>query len=247
MVERITGITKGQFLKAADLFTSVRKDGDMKKVATIMYAVGWTQHTFARRLSALPQFCSCCWATSGEPVRRQRPSRHSNIQGATDMAACSTRARLPEGAEPNRCHLAAWLKRITPTGLQARSLDSFNYYSNTPKFCRLLFEGSIRRRRDQENDFAFPLHAQGGSQLLVDADLDNMYRGSVRGCWPFGMNGVAIGPDSQKNIDALKEGGISGGGRFIRRRLASSKSPVLHRGNEDHQHHGVSPALRWLR
>src|SRR6202140_5144465 len=50
MVERITGISKDQFLKAADLFTSVRKDGDMKKVATIMYAVGWTQHTFGRRI-----------------------------------------------------------------------------------------------------------------------------------------------------------------------------------------------------
>ena len=36
MVERITGIPKDQFLKAADLFTSVRKDGDMKKVATII-------------------------------------------------------------------------------------------------------------------------------------------------------------------------------------------------------------------
>ena len=45
MVERITGIPKDQFLKAADLFTSIRKDGDMKKVATIIYAVGWTQHT----------------------------------------------------------------------------------------------------------------------------------------------------------------------------------------------------------
>src|SRR5262249_44411948 len=42
MVERITGIPRDQFLKAADLFTSVRKDGDMKKVATIIYAVGWT-------------------------------------------------------------------------------------------------------------------------------------------------------------------------------------------------------------
>src|SRR5580658_3649545 len=35
MVERITGIPKDQFLKAADLYTSIRKDGDMKKVATI--------------------------------------------------------------------------------------------------------------------------------------------------------------------------------------------------------------------
>src|SRR5260370_16155009 len=36
MVERITGIPRDQFLRAADLFTSVRKDGDMKKVATII-------------------------------------------------------------------------------------------------------------------------------------------------------------------------------------------------------------------
>src|SRR5205085_4240733 len=45
LVERITGIPKAEFLKAADLFTSVRKDGDAKKAGTIIYAVGWTQHT----------------------------------------------------------------------------------------------------------------------------------------------------------------------------------------------------------
>src|SRR5215469_2118568 len=45
MVERITGIPKDQFLKVADLFTSVRKDGDIAKAATVLYAVGWTQHT----------------------------------------------------------------------------------------------------------------------------------------------------------------------------------------------------------
>src|SRR5207245_11479152 len=44
MVERVTGVRREQFLKAADLFTSVRKDGDTKKAATIIYAVGWTQH-----------------------------------------------------------------------------------------------------------------------------------------------------------------------------------------------------------
>ena len=49
-VERITGIPKEQYLKAVDLFTSVRKDGDMKKVATIIYAVGWTQHSFGTQI-----------------------------------------------------------------------------------------------------------------------------------------------------------------------------------------------------
>jgi len=53
-VERITGIPKEQYLKAIDLFTSVRKDGDMKKVATIIYAVGWTQHTFGTQIWGEP-------------------------------------------------------------------------------------------------------------------------------------------------------------------------------------------------
>ena len=34
MVERVTGISKDQFLKAADFYTSIRKNGDMKKVGT---------------------------------------------------------------------------------------------------------------------------------------------------------------------------------------------------------------------
>ena len=34
---------------------------------------------------------------------------------------------------------------------------------------------------------------------------DDMYRGKVKGLLAFGMNGVAIGPNSQKNIEALKK------------------------------------------
>ena len=34
---------------------------------------------------------------------------------------------------------------------------------------------------------------------------DNMYNGIVKGLFAFGMNGVMIGPDTKKNIDALKK------------------------------------------
>src|SRR5580658_5987664 len=86
-VERITGIPKDQYLKAVDLFTSVRKDGDMKKVATIIYAVGWTQHTFGTqiiRTAAMIQLLLGNVGRAGGGVNALRG--HSNIQGATDMA-----------------------------------------------------------------------------------------------------------------------------------------------------------------
>src|SRR5207249_6161940 len=87
MVERITGIPKDQFEKAADLFTSVRKNGDMKKAATIIYAVGSTHHTFGTqiiRTAAMLQLLLGNVGRAGGGVNALRG--HSNIQGATDMA-----------------------------------------------------------------------------------------------------------------------------------------------------------------
>src|SRR5215470_12168177 len=87
MVERITGIPKDQFLKAADLFTGIRNDGDMKKAGTIIYAVGWTQHssgTQTIRTAAMLQLLLGNLGRAGGGVNALRG--HSNIQGATDMA-----------------------------------------------------------------------------------------------------------------------------------------------------------------
>src|SRR5882762_1407929 len=86
MVERITGIPKDQFLKAAELFTSIRKDGNMKKAGTIIYAVGWTQHSFGTqiiRTAAILQLILGNVGRAGGGVNALRG--HSNIQGATDM------------------------------------------------------------------------------------------------------------------------------------------------------------------
>src|ERR1700693_2208224 len=116
-VERITGIPKDQYLKAVDLFTSVRKDGDMKKVATIIYAVGWTQHTFGTqiiRTAAMIQLLRGNVGRAGGGVNALRG--HSNIQGATDMAGLYD--SLPgylKAPTPADTDLAAYLKRVTPT------------------------------------------------------------------------------------------------------------------------------------
>ena len=58
----------------------------MKKVATIIYAVGWTQHTFGTqiiRTAAMIQLLLGNVGRAGGGVNALRG--HSNIQGATDM------------------------------------------------------------------------------------------------------------------------------------------------------------------
>src|SRR5688500_552707 len=57
----------------------------------------------------------------------------------------------------------------------------------------------------RENDWAFDFLPKVDRNYSWTHIWDDMYKGSVKGMLSFGMNGVAIGPDSQKNIAALKK------------------------------------------
>src|SRR6266852_88402 len=207
MVERITGIPRDQFLKAADLYTSVRKDGDMKKVSTIIYAVGWTQHSFGTqiiRTAAMLQLLLGNVGRAGGGVNALRG--HSNIQGATDMAGVFDilpgYLKMPN---PTDTDFAAYLKRITPTAAKPDPWDSFNYWSNTPKFATSFLKAMYGPAATKENDWAFHYLPKIDRNYSWVNIWNDMYEGKVKGIFAFGMNGVMIGPDSQKNIDALKK------------------------------------------
>src|SRR4029077_9126707 len=207
MVERITGIPKDQFSKAADLFTSIRKDGDMKRVATIMYAVGWTQHTFGTqiiRTAAMLQLLLGNVGRAGGGVNALRG--HSNIQGATDMGGVFDiwpgYLKVPS---PTDTDLSTYVKRTTPTTSKPNEWDSYNYWSNTPKFMVSFLKSLYGDAATKENDWAFHYMPKVDRNYSWTLIWDGMYRGSVKGMFAFGMNGVAIGPDSQKNIEALKK------------------------------------------
>jgi formate dehydrogenase-N alpha subunit len=207
MVERVTGIPKDQFLKAADLFTSVRKDGDMKKVGTIIYSVGWTQHTYGTqiiRTAAILQLMLGNVGRAGGGVNALRG--HSNIQGATDMAGVFD--ILPgylKTPTPADADLAAYLKRTTPVASKPAEWASFNYWANTPKFAVSFLKALYGDAAKKENDFAFSYLPKVDRNYSWTEIWDAMYNGKVKGMLAFGMNGVAIGPDTQKNIDALKK------------------------------------------
>jgi formate dehydrogenase major subunit len=207
MVERITGIPKDQFLKAADLFTSIRKDGDTKKAATIIYAVGWTQHTTGTqiiRTAAILQLLLGNVGRAGGGVNALRG--HSNIQGATDMGGVFDifpgYLKIPA---PSDVDLATFLKRTTPTASKPDAWDSYNYWSNTPKFMVSLLKAFYGDAAKKENDWGYHYLPKIDRKYSWTEMWDFMYQGKVKGLFAFGMNGVAIGPNSHKNIEALKK------------------------------------------
>jgi len=207
MVERITGIPRDQFLRAADLFTSIRKDGNMKKAGTIIYAVGWTQHTFGTqiiRTAAILQLILGNVGRAGGGVNALRG--HSNIQGATDMGGVFDifpgYLKIPQ---PSDTDLATFLKRTTPTPSKPNEWDSYNYWSNTPKFMVSFLKTLYGDAAKKENDFNYQYLPKIDRKFSWTEMWDEMYAGKVKGLFAFGMNGVAIGPNSRKNIEALKK------------------------------------------
>lgn len=207
IVEKVTGIPKEQFLKAADLYTSIRKDGDAKKVGTIIYAVGWTQHSFGTqiiRTAAMLQLLLGNVGRAGGGVNALRG--HSNIQGATDMAGLYDSLpgylKVPTPADGS---FEAWMKRITPTASKPEQWESFNYWGNTPKFVVSLLKMMYGDAATKQNGWAYDYLPKVDRDYSWVHIWDDMYNGKVKGLLTFGMNGVAIGPDSNKNIDALKK------------------------------------------
>jgi formate dehydrogenase major subunit len=207
MVSSITGIDAEQFKKAAELLTSIRKDGDTKKVGTIIYSVGWTQHSYGSqiiRTAAMYQLLMGNVGRAGGGVNALRG--HSNIQGATDLAGVFDilpgYLKVPVPADAD---FAAYLKRSTPMPSKPKEWDSYNYWSNTPKFAVSLMKALFGDAARKENSWAFDYLPKIDRNYSWANQWDGMYNGKVKGLLSFGMNGVAIGPNSQKNIEALKK------------------------------------------
>jgi formate dehydrogenase major subunit len=207
MVSSITGIPVDRLTKAYDMYTSIRKDGDVKKVGTIIYSVGWTQHSFGSqiiRTAAMIQLLLGNVGRAGGGVNALRG--HSNIQGATDLAGVFDilpgYLKVPVPADAD---WAAYLKRSTPTSSKPKEWDSYNYWSNTPKFAVSFMKALYGDAAKKENDWAFNYLPKIDRKYSWADQWDSMYAGKVKGLLSFGMNGVAIGPNSQKNIDALKK------------------------------------------
>jgi len=90
------------------------------------------------------------------------------------------------------------MKRITPKPSKPGNWDSFNYWSNTPKFAVSMMKAFYGDAATKENSWAYDYLPKVDRNYSWVNLWDGMYNGSSKGFFAFGMNGVAIGPDSNK-------------------------------------------------
>ena len=217
-VERITGIPKEQYLKAIDMFTSVRKDGDMKKVATIIYAVGWTQHTFGTqiiRTAAMIQLLLGNVGRAGGGVNALRG--HSNIQGATDMAGLFD--ILPgylKAPRPDGPGFGGVSETHDADGVEADAVGFDELLPEHAEIFRVADEGDLRRRGDKRKRIRVRLSAESGPGLFVDAHLGGYVQRQGQGHVRVRDERRDDRAGHKQKHQRAEESGLAGGGEIYR-------------------------------
>jgi len=203
VVANIAGCTPEDFQKAAEIVTST---GTADRAGTIMYALGWTQHSVSVqiiRAAAILQLLPGNIGRAGGGVNALRG--HANIQGGTDHGvayhALPGYLGMPRSTDPS---LEKYLERITPKALSATSM---NYWTNTPKFFVSLMKSMYGAAATEKNEWGFSWlpkidPAANYSWVYI---FDKMVKGEIKGLIDFGMNPVANGPNAEKMIAALSK------------------------------------------
>ena len=181
--------------------------GNAEKVGTIMYALGWTQHSTGVQIIRAAAMLQLLLGNVGRPGGGVNALRgHSNIQGATDMAGTFD-------ILPGYLKIPTARDTSPTTSIHAHpeqeAWASMNYWVNYPKFMVSLLK-RYGKAATKENDWGYAWLPKVDGNYSWIYMFDDMYRGhSMRvggqepgpeGFITFGMNPVGIGPNSQKMI-----------------------------------------------
>jgi len=202
MVSSVTGTPKADLLKVYKAYAATGKTG---KAGTIMYAMGWTQHTVGVqniRTMAIIQLLLGNMGVAGGGVNALRGE--SNVQGSTDHCLLwhiwpgylkTPRASLPTLADYN--------EKYTPV---SQDPQSANWWSNYPKYSVSLLKSFFGANATDGNGFGYawlPKVDDGKTYSWLDL-FDEMYNGTIKGFFAWGQNPACSGANAGKVRQGLQ-------------------------------------------
>ncbi|OYQ86398.1 formate dehydrogenase-N subunit alpha [Wohlfahrtiimonas chitiniclastica] len=201
LVSTITGTPVEEFLKVCEILGTCSAHN---KVATFLYALGWTQHTIGSqniRTMAMIQLLLGNIGMPGGGVNALRG--HSNIQGLTDLGLLSTNlpGYMPLPSE-KQTTIDTYLSQVTP---KATRPDQFNYWGNTPKFFVSMMKTFWGDKATKENGWGFDWLPKWDQMYDVLRVFELMKQGKMNGYFCQGFNPVASFPNKNKTIAALSK------------------------------------------
>lgn len=197
-VSSVTGTPED---KLVEVYKTYGATATAEKSGTILYAMGWTQHTVGVqniRTMAMIQLLLGNIGVAGGGVNALRGE--SNVQGSTDQGLLF---HILPGYLPtpraNQKAYAEYLAGITPKSGDPKSL---NWKQHQPKYMTSLMKAMYQEAEPATAyDWLPKLDVgQDASWLTL---FDQMQKGKFKGFFAWGMNPAASGANSNKTRDAL--------------------------------------------
>ncbi len=202
MVERICGVPKDKFLKAAGWMAETSAPD---KAMTSMYALGWTQHSKGSqniRTMAMLQLVLGNIGLRGGGMNALRG--HSNIQGLTDMGLMSELIpgylNMPQEKEVD---LKTYLSTRQYKPLRPNQIS---YWSNYPKFIVSHLKALFGDAATAQNDWAFNYIPKLDKPMYdVLQTFELMHQGKITGYFCQGFNPLLAFPNREKITQSLSK------------------------------------------
>ncbi len=199
-VSEITGTPKKDLEEVYRLYSST---GKPDRAGTVLYAMGWTQHTVGVqniRAMSMIQLLLSNMGIAGGGVNALRGE--SNVQGSTDHALLfhllPGYLPIPRAQWPTLAHY----NKTTPASKDPRSV---NWWKNRPKYMVSFLKSMYGPKATKENEFGYAWLPKPG--IFRDASwlnlFDEMYKGSFSGFFAWGMNPACSSANAGKVRQAM--------------------------------------------
>ena len=201
MVERVCGTPKDKVLHIWEMIASTATP---TRAMTIMYALGWTQHSTGSqmiRTGAMVQLLLGNIGVSGGGMNALRG--HSNIQGLTDLGLLSNQLpgyiTLPLEAEQE------YAKYIAARTLKPLRPNQLSYWQNAPKFFVSFMKAWWGDAATAQNNWAYDYLPKVDKLYDILQVYELMHQGKINGYIAQGFNPLASAPNKAKTSAAFSK------------------------------------------
>jgi formate dehydrogenase major subunit len=200
-VSKITGTPKDKFLKVCEMIAETSKPN---RVMTIMYALGWTQHSQGSQMIRTAAIMQLLLGNIGLPGGGMNALRgHSNIQGLTDLGLLSTSMTgymsLPRETEQD---LETYYK---PRAVKPLRPNQMSFWQNYPKFFVSHQKAWWGKAATAENEWAYHYLPKWDKAYDVLQAFELMNQGKLNGYICQGFNPVGSFPNKKKIVAGLSK------------------------------------------
>jgi formate dehydrogenase major subunit len=201
MVSRVCGTPQDKVLHVWEMIASTAAPD---RAMTIMYALGWTQHSIGSqmiRTGAMVQLLLGNIGVSGGGMNALRG--HSNIQGLTDLGLLSDQLpsyiSLPNEGEQE------YAKYIAKRTLKPLRPNQLSYWQNTPKFFVSFMKTWWGDAATAQNNWAYDYLPKLDKLYDMLQVYELMHQGKMNGYIAQGFNPLAAAPNKAKNSAAFSK------------------------------------------